>query len=72
MSTFDQKYSILAKQLGGTLSVDALIVFQNELEFQPSNVKQEYWNCLADLGDALGDSVHFATIDRELSNKELF
>lgn len=71
MSTFDQKYKLLTRKLGGTLSVDALIIFQDELEFQPTNVKQEYWGCLADLGDALGDSVHFATIDRELTNKEL-
>ena len=71
MSTFDQKYSTLANQLGGTITVDALIAFQTELEFQTNCVKQEYWNCLADIGDVLGDSVHFATLDRELASKEL-
>jgi hypothetical protein len=70
MSTLDQKYKLLTRKLGGTLSVDALIIFQDEVEFQTSDVKQEYWNCLADIGEALGDSVHFATIDRELANKE--
>lgn len=70
MSTLDQKYKLLTRKLGGTLSADALIIFQDEVEFQTSDVKQEYWNCLADIGEALGDNVHFATIDRELANKE--
>ena len=71
MSSFDQKYKLLTRKLGGTLSVDALVFFQDELEFQPTDVKQEYWACLADIGDTLGDNIHFATLDRELASKEI-
>jgi len=64
-----KKYENLTRICGGNITPAALKIVLQDLEFQTSAVKQEFWQYMFEMGRDFGDIQSFVVQDRNL-NKE--
>ena len=62
-------YENLTRICGGNITPAALKIVLQDLEFQTSAVKQEFWQYMFEMGRDFGDIQSFVVQDRNL-NKE--
>jgi hypothetical protein len=65
-----KKYSNLTRICGGNITPATLKLVLQDIEFQTTAVKQEFWQYMFEMGEAFGDIQSFIVQDR-LSNKEI-
>ena len=63
-------YENLTKICGGNITPATLKQVLQDIEFQTTAVKQEFWQNMFEMGEAFGDIQSFVVQDR-LSNKEM-
>ena len=63
-------YENLTKICGGNITPATLKQVLQDIEFQTTAVKQEFWQYMFEMGEAFGDIQSFVVQDR-LSNKEM-
>ena len=65
----NKKYEELTRICGGNITPETLKSVFEDIEFQTTAVKQEFWQYMFEMGEAFGDIQSFVVQDR-LSNKE--
>lgn len=65
------KYSNLTRICGGNITPKALKLVFEDLEFQTTAVKQEFWQYMFEMGEAFGAIQSFVVQDRELSKEKI-
>jgi len=63
-------YENLTKICGGNITPATLKQVLQDIEFQTTAVKQEFWQYMFEMGETFGDIQSFIVQDR-LSNKEM-
>jgi len=65
-----KKYENLTRICGGNITPGALKLVLQDIEFQTTAVKQEFWQYMFEMGEAFGDIQSFVVQDRQ-TNKEI-
>jgi hypothetical protein len=65
-----KKYTELTRTCGGNITPATLKQVLQDIEFQTTAVKQEFWQYMFEMGETFGDIQSFIVQDR-LSNKEM-
>ena len=65
-----KKYENLTRICGGNITPATLKLVLQDIEFQTTAVKQEFWQYMFEMGETFGDIPSFIVQDR-LSNKEI-
>jgi len=66
----NKKYENLTRICGGNITPATLKLVLQDIEFQTTAVKQEFWQYMFEMGETFGDIQSFVVQDR-LSNKEI-
>jgi hypothetical protein len=66
----NKKYSNLTRTCGGNITPGSLKLVLQDIEFQTTAVKQEFWQYMFEMGETFGAIQSFVVQDR-LSNKEM-
>jgi hypothetical protein len=61
-----KKYTELTRICGGNITPATLKLVLQDLEFQTTAVKQEFWEYMFEMGEAFGDIQSFVVQDRSL------
>ena len=67
-----KKYENLTRICGGNITPQALKSVFEEIEFQTTAVKQEFWQYMFEMGEAFGAIQSFVVQDRELSKEKTY
>ena len=65
-------YKNLTRICGGNITPQALKSVFEEIEFQTTAVKQEFWQYMFEMGEAFGAIQSFVVQDRELSKEKTY
>jgi len=65
-----KKYKELTRTCGGNITPETLKSVFEDIEFQTTAVKQEFWQYMFEMGEAFGDIQSFVVQDRQ-TNKEI-
>jgi hypothetical protein len=65
-----RNYTELTRICGGNITPGALKLVLQDIEFQTTAVKQEFWQYMFEMGEAFGDIQSFVVQDRQ-TNKEI-
>ena len=64
-----KKYTELTRICGGNITPEALKSVFQDIEFQTTAVKQEFWQYMFEMGEAFGDIQSFVVQDRQQQEK---
>jgi hypothetical protein len=64
------KYKELTRTCGGNITPAALKLVLQDIEFQTTAVKQEFWQYMFEMGEAFGDIQSFIVQDRQLEEND--
>ena len=65
----NKKYENLTRICGGNITPETLKSVFEDLEFQTTAVKQEFWQYMFEMGEAFGDIQSFVVQDRQQEGK---
>jgi hypothetical protein len=65
-----RNYTELTRICGGNITPETLKQVFEDLEFQTTAVKQEFWQYMFEMGEAFGDIQSFVVQDRSLLTKD--
>ena len=66
------KYSNLTRICGGNITPATLKLVLQDLEFQTTAVKQEFWQYMFEMGEAFGAIQGFIVQDSEMSKEKIY
>ena len=66
-----KKYENLTRICGGNITPEALKLVFQDLEFQTTAVKQEFWQYMFEMGEAFGAIQGFIVQDSEMSKEKV-
>jgi hypothetical protein len=67
-----RNYTELTRICGGNITPETLKQVFEEIEFQTTAVKQEFWQYMFEMGEAFGAIQSFIVQDRELSKEKIY
>jgi hypothetical protein len=65
-----RNYTELTRICDGTITPAALKLVLQDIEFQTTAVKQEFWQYMFEMGEAFGDIQSFIVQDRQLEEND--
>jgi hypothetical protein len=65
-----RNYTELTRTCGGNITPETLKSVFEDLEFQTTAVKQEFWQYMFEMGEAFGDIQSFIVQDRQLEEND--
>jgi hypothetical protein len=65
-----RNYTELTRTCGGNITPAALKLVLQDIEFQTTAVKQEFWQYMFEMGEAFGDIQSFIVQDRQLEEND--
>jgi hypothetical protein len=65
-----RNYTELTRICGGNITPAALKLVLQDIEFQTTAVKQEFWQYMFEMGEAFGDIQSFIVQDRQLEEND--
>jgi hypothetical protein len=72
LSMNTKKYTELTRICGGNITPQTLKQVFEEIEFQTTAVKQEFWQYMFEMGETFGAIQSFVVQDRELSKEKMY
>ena len=65
-------YEHLTRICGGNITPEALKSVFEDIEFQTTAVKQEFWQYMFEMGETFGMIQSFVVQDREMSKEKIY
>ena len=67
-----KKYEELTRICGGNITPEALKLVFQDLEFQTTAVKEQFWQYMFEMGETFGDIQSFVVQDSEMSKEKIY